>query len=226
MRAEDRLQMRIACIIPAFNEESTIAEMVRGALKHCSTVIVVDDHSQDRTAELSWRSGARVVKHILHLGAGAALSTGFRAALRGGFKIFVTIDGDGQHDPDEIPTALDPILKHEADMVVGSRILQGSRSMPLIKKIGNRILSIATSFVSGTKITDSQSGFRAYRREVLDCAMHRARDYRWASEILVLAAKEGFRIKEVPITAVYRERLKGAGIRDGLKILYSTMKSL
>jgi len=215
----------IVCIIPALNEKATIGRVVSRALEHCGAVLVVDDNSQDQTAEESLKAGAKVIRHILRLGTGGALSTGFRAALRGGFKTFVTIDGDGQHDPDEIPKALDPILKRQADIVIGSRVLHGSGSMPLVKKIGNRILSIATSFASGTKITDSQSGFRAYRRQVLEYAIHRGWDYRWASEILALTSKGNFKIKEVPITAVYfPKRQRGASIKDGFKILYSTIR--
>jgi len=217
--------MRTACIIPAFNEETTISRIVSEALKHCHMVLVVDDNSQDRTSEMSHQAGATVITHILRLGTGGALSTGFRASLKADFEAFVTMDGDGQHSPNEIPIVLDPILKGQADIVVGSRLLKQPKSMPLRKRIGNKILSIVTSFASGTKITDSQSGFRAYRREVLEYAMHRARDYRWASEMLLLAAKANFRIKEVPVTAIYLpKRQRGADIGDGLKILYSTMK--
>ena len=217
--------MRVTCIIPAFNEESTIAEIVRGALKHCSTIIVVDDHSQDRTAELSRTSGARVVKHILRLGAGAALSTGFRTALGTDVDTFLTMDGDGQHDPSEIPRILEPIGNDEADIVIGSRLLGRHELMPLYKLMGNKVLSMATSLASGMRITDSQSGFRAYKRIVLDFVMHKRRDYGWASEILILAARGSFRIREVPISATYRaEKRRGAGVKDGFKILYSTIR--
>jgi len=217
--------VRVVCIIPAFNEETTIGRIVSEALKHCDMVLVVDDDSQDSTVELSREAGATVIRHVLRLGTGGALSTGFRAALRADFEVFVTMDGDGQHNPNEIPIVLGPILKREADIVVGSRLLKQSESMPLFKRIGNRILSTVTSFASGTKITDSQSGFRVYQRKVLECAIHRTWDYRWASEILVKAAKANFRIKEVPITAIYLpKRQRGAGIKDGLKILHSMIR--
>jgi glycosyltransferase involved in cell wall biosynthesis len=222
-----RPTMRIACVIPALNEEPTIGRLVSEARKHCDMVLVVDDNSQDRTAELSRQNGAEVIRHLLHLGTGGALSTGLRAALRSGFEVFVTMDGDGQHNPNEIPLLLNPILKDEADIAIGSRLIGQSRLMPLRKRIGNKILSTATSLVSGVKITDSQSGFRAYRRKALEYAIHKAWDYRWASEILVLTAKGNFRIKEVPVTAIYSpKRQRGAGITDGFKILYATMKRL
>jgi len=217
--------MRVACIIPAFNEESTIANIVQGALKHCDSVIVVDDHSQDSTPEVSQRAGARVATHILRLGTGAALLTGFRIALGTDAEAFVTIDGDGQHDPREIPILLQPIQDREADIVIGSRFLGRHDSMPLHKWIGNKFLSIAASLASGVRVLDSQSGFRSYRRSVLDYVMHTQRDYGWASEILILAARGNFRIKEVPVRTIYLvRRRRGAGIKDGFKILYSTIR--
>ena len=217
--------MRTVCVIPALNEEPTIGRVVSEARKHCDMVLVIDDNSQDRTAELSRQNGAAVIRHVLRLGTGGALSTGLRAALKAGFEAFVTMDGDGQHNPNEIPALLDPILKNEADIVIGSRLIGQSGSMPLRKKIGNKTLSIITSFVSGTRVTDSQSGFRAYRRRALEYAIHRAWDYRWASEILVLGAKGNFKIKEVPVTAIYLpKRQRGASIADGLRILYAIMK--
>jgi len=213
------------CIIPAFEEEATIGQVVAGALKHCGTILVIDDNSRDRTAIVSRQAGATVIRHVLRLGTGAALSTGFRAALKTDSEIFLTMDGDGQHDPDQIPNLTEPILRDEADVVVGSRLLSTSAGMPLGKRIGNSILSATTSLAAGTRITDSQSGYRAYRRKVLEYAIHQARDYRWASEILILAAKGNFRIREVPVAAVYLpRRVRGTSIKDGLKILYSTIK--
>jgi len=217
--------VRVVCIIPALNEETTIERIISEALKHCDTILVVDDNSEDRTAELSLQAGATVVRHILRLGTGGALSTGFAAALKTDYDVFLTMDGDGQHRPDEIPVVLDPIVKQEADVAIGSRFLKHPEAMPLLKRMGNRALSIATSLAIGTKITDSQSGFRAYRRQVLEYAVHRAWDYRWASEILVLATKGNFRIKEVPVKAVYLpKRQRGANIKDGFRILYSTIR--
>jgi len=217
--------VQIVCIIPAFNEETAVGRIVSEALKHCDKVLVVDDGSQDRTAEVSLQAGATVIRHILRLGTGGALSTGLTAALKTGCEILLTMDGDGQHRPEEIPILLDPIMKNEADVVIGSRIVRHPDAMPILKRMGNRALSIATSLAAGTKITDSQSGFRAYRREVLEYAIHKAWDYRWASEILVLTSKGNFRIKEVPITAVYLpKRRRGANIKDGFRILYSTIR--
>jgi len=217
--------LRVVCVIPAFEEEATIGQIVEAASGHCDSVLVVDDCSGDRTGDVSRRAKAVVVRHILRLGAGGALSTGFKVALKTDCDVVVTMDGDGQHDPHEIPSLIDPILKDQADIVVGSRFLKERRDMPFDKRLGNRLLSEATSLAASMKITDSQSGFRAYRRKVLDYVMHRSMDYRWASEILIAAARADFRIKEVPITTIYvRNRRRGANIRDGLRILFSTAR--
>ena len=222
----DRNTMRIACIIPAFDEEPTIERIASGARRYCDQVFVVDDGSSDRTAELSRKAEATVISHLIRLGTGGAISTGFCAALKTECEIILTMDGDGQHDPAEIPLVLEPILAQGADVVVGSRLLQKSEAMPIIKRIGNTSLSVVTSLISGTKITDSQSGFRAYRRRVLEFIMHSAWGYPWASEMLILAAKAGFEIKEAPITAIYtQERQRGTNVKDGLQILYSMLKS-
>lgn len=221
----DSLNKKVLCIIPAYDEEATIGQVAAGALQHCGNVLVIDDGSQDQTAEMAEQAGASVIKHLICLGTGGALSTGFKAALQTDSAILVTMDGDGQHKPDEIPIILDPITKGNADVVVGSRFLKPQDCIPLIKRIGNKMLSFSTSLIAGTEISDSQSGFRAYRREVLEYATHRSRDYRWASETLILAAQGGFTIMEVPITARYiPQRRRGANIRDGFKILYSMTK--
>jgi len=217
--------LKILCVIPAFEEEATIGKIAEVASKYCHRVVVVDDCSGDRTGEASRQAKAVVVRHILRLGAGGALSTGFRVALKIDCDIVVTMDGDGQHDPHEIPNLIDPILNDQADMVVGSRFLRERRDMPFDRRLGNRLLSAATSLAAGVKITDSQSGFRAYRRKVLDYVVHRSMDYRWASEILIAACRAHFRIKEVPIRTIYvRNRRRGANISDGLKILFSTAR--
>jgi glycosyltransferase involved in cell wall biosynthesis len=221
----DRHTLQVTCVIPAFNEENTVGGIVSEAFKYCKRVLVIDDGSQDQTAAVSLQAGATVIRHVIRLGAGGALSTGLKAALKTDCEALLTMDADGQHRPEEIPILLDPIMKRQADIVIGSRFIRRTSPMPLMKRMGNRALSIAASVAAGVKITDSQSGFRAYRREVLEYVIHRAWDYRWASEILVLASKRNFKIKEVPITTVYLpKRREGAGIKDGFRILYSTIR--
>jgi glycosyltransferase involved in cell wall biosynthesis len=217
--------MMVVCVIPELNEESTISKVVQGAKKYCDSVIVVDDGSTDETAVKAREAGAKVIEHIVTLGTGAALLTGFKAALKAGAEVLLTMDGDGQHDPEDAPRLLKPILDGEADMVIGSRFLGEPKGMPFHKRVGNKMLSALTSIVCGRKITDSQSGFRAYSRKVLETVMHEAPDYAWASEILTLACEKGFRVKEVPIKTIYfKRRFRGASILDGAKIFYETLK--
>jgi len=217
--------LKITCVIPCHNEESTVESVVEGCRKYCGEIFLIDDGSTDETASRAAKAGAHVVKHAVRLGAGSALSTGFEIALRSGADIIVTLDGDGQHSPDDVPRVVKPILDGAADFVVGSRFLENAGSTPIHKKIGNKLLSSATSLVCGRRITDSQSGFRAYTRNALKWVIHEAKDYAWASETLILAARRGFRVTEVPIRSIYlSNRQRGAGVSDGPKILYETLK--
>jgi glycosyltransferase involved in cell wall biosynthesis len=216
--------MRVVCVIPAFNEESTIGAVVDKAKSHCNLVLVIDDGSNDETAIRAREAGGRVASHITRLGVGAALSTGLSLALRSNADIIVTLDGDGQHDPGDIPSVIAPLLDERADIVIGSRMLKGSSAMPFFKRIGNEALSIVTSLVCGTKIDDSQSGFRAFSREVAEIAKHGSVDYRWASEMLILSSRKKLRIVAVPIRTLYfKRRLRGIGISDAVKILYNAL---
>ena len=216
------LLLKVVCIIPAHNEESTISSVVRNAKTICSLVIVVDDGSTDRTVEEATKAEAKVVSHIIRLGVGAALSTGLRAASNHDAEIIVTLDADEQHDPKEIPNIISPIIDGKADLVIGSRILEKNSEMPFQKLVANKILSKLTSFASGIEIKDSQSGFRGMSRQVADSIKYDSTDYQWASEMIILLSKRGIRIVDVPIKTVYfKSRRRGAGFRDAIKILYN-----
>lgn len=187
---------------------------------------MVDDGSSDDSLAAARKVGARTISHVVTLGAGAALSTGLRASLLHSPDVVVTLDGDGQHSPTDIPGVLKPIVDGEADVVIGSRFIGDSSGMPLLKKIGNKILSKITSWVCGERITDSQCGFRGYSPKVIERVMHEAADYSWASELTILFVKKGFRVREVPVKTIYpRKRFRGTGVRDGIKIFYETLKS-
>lgn len=217
--------MKVVCVIPGLNEEKSIENVVLGASKYCNRVVVVDDGSKDKTKEISMNAGAFVVRHLFNLGTGAALSTGIKVALKEEADVIVTIDGDGQHDPEDIPNLLKPLVDGAADVVIGSRFLGDIKTMPFHKKIGNKFLSFITSMRCGEKITDSQSGFRAYSQKVLKSILHISADYSWASEILIRLMNSEFRIVEVPIKTIYMdERIKGTGIIDGIKILMNMLR--
>jgi glycosyltransferase involved in cell wall biosynthesis len=218
------LLLKVVCIIPAHNEESTISSVVRNAKTICNLVIVVDDGSTDRTVEEATKAKAKVVSHIIRLGVGAALSTGLRAASNHGAEIIVTLDADEQHDPKEIPNVIAPIVDGKADLVIGSRILEKNSEMPFQKLVANKILSKLTSFASGIEIKDSQSGFRGMSRHVAESIKYDSTDYQWASEMIILLSKRGIKIVDVPIKTVYfKSRRRGAGFRDAIKILYNIL---
>jgi glycosyltransferase involved in cell wall biosynthesis len=151
----------ITAILPAFNEEVSIGSVVLRTKQYANRVIVVDDGSSDRTAEVASLAGAEVLRHTENMGKGAALRTGFQSL--NGDEVIVTIDSDGQHDPADMPRLIEPILRGEADMVNGSRYLNGDRKdTPAYRRLGQVVLDKATNLDSGISVTDSQSGFRAY----------------------------------------------------------------
>ncbi|NJF25147.1 glycosyltransferase family 2 protein [Thermococcus sp. Bubb.Bath] len=195
--------MKTLVIIPAYNEELTIGSVVALSKKH-GDVLVVDDGSEDRTSEIAESSGAVVIRHEVNRGKGQALKTGFDYALANDYDAAVCIDADGQHNPDEIPLLLKPIVKGEADLVIGSRYLNGAhKTIPLYRRIGLWVLTMTTNVASNVKITDSQSGFRALNRRALESLELNSDGYNVESEMITQLADKGLRIKEVPIHVKY-----------------------
>ena len=193
--------MRIAAVIPAFNEEVAIGSVALLTGEHVDEVIVVDDGSSDRTAHVAEMAGARVIRHHKNMGKGAALKTGFEAA---DADIVVTLDADGQHNPAEIPKLVEPILRGEADVVNGSRYLHGrDENTPRYRRVGQRILDRATNIATGLEITDTQSGFRAFSAESIPHFKFRDPGFVVESEMLSDAAEAGLRIVEVEVGVRY-----------------------
>jgi glycosyltransferase involved in cell wall biosynthesis len=196
--------MTITAVLPAFNEEVSIGSIVLHTRQHADHVIVVDDGSVDRTAEIAQLAGAEVIHHHTNKGKGTALKTGFKAALQNGTKVILTMDTDGQHDPENIPKLVAPILAGEADVVNGSRYLNGNgKNTPFYRRIGQAILDKATNLNCGLKITDTQSGFRAFAVHTAHMFRFRQNGLAIESEMLKDAADAGLRIKEVEIEVRY-----------------------
>lgn len=218
----------ITAILPAWNEEVAIGSMVLRTKQHVNRVIVVDDGSTDGTAEIARVAGAEVISHPFNKGKGAALKTGFETASKNGTKIIVTIDGDGQHNPAEIPRLLAPILAGEADMVNGSRYLKGNgKNTPMYRRIGQIVLDIATNSNSGLHITDSQSGFRAFAAHTVPVFGFGSNGLAIESEMLADAAKAGLRIKEVEIGVSYD--VKGSNrhpVKQGIQVLVKVLHDM
>lgn len=205
---------KIIAIIPAYNERKTIEYIVRETKKYVDEVVVVDDGSSDGTGEIAKTAGAKVIKHIKNLGLGKSLIDGFHYALKKNFDIIITLDADGQHSPRDIPKFIKAI-NEGYDFVLGERNLS---RYPLIKKIGNLFLNFMTNIISGTILKDTESGFRAYKRDALKKIMKyiKADRYEIACEIIFAVGYYNLKYKNVPIISnVY---VKGVTVRDGIKI--------
>ena len=207
IRAELARLRRIA-VVPARNEEGSVAGVVEQirAFDPDMEVVVVDDGSADRTATVAEAAGARVVRLPFNLGIGGAVQTGFRFALENGFDLAVRLDGDGQHDPGELPVLLTPLLADEADIVVGSRFTgEGEYRPPFARRLGIRLFAAVVSRVVGQRVTDTTSGFQALnRRAIALFAADYPHDYPEV-EATVMVFKHRLRLKEVPVAMRARE---------------------
>lgn len=216
--------VNVVAIIPAYNEEKALADVIGKTLEHVDEVIVVDDGSSDKTSEVAIEAGARVIKHSVNLGKGEALKSGFKAI--GDDSIIITIDGDGQHNPSEIPDLVRPIIEDGADLVNGSRYMNGpEENTPAYRRVGQKVLDIATNISAGTKVTDSQSGFRAFSPKSKNVFRFKDTGFGIESEMLVDAAEAGLKIVEVPITVRYD--LDGSTkdpITHGVGVLFNIAK--
>ncbi len=220
--------MTITAILPAFNEEVSIGSMVLHARQHVDHVVVIDDGSNDRTSEVAKLAGAEVIRHPKNLGKGMALRTGFEHAVKNGCEVVITMDSDGQHNPDDIQKLISPIINGEADIVNGSRYMNGiDKNTPFYRRIGQNILDKATNLNAGLKITDTQSGFRAFARHTLPAFRFKSNGLAIESEMLMDAANAGFRIKEVEIGVRYD--VDGSSenpVKHGLKVLMNVLSDM
>ncbi|MBC2697336.1 MAG: glycosyltransferase family 2 protein, partial [ANME-2 cluster archaeon] len=214
----------IAVILPAYNEEVAIGSMLLRTKQFADRVILVDDGSTDRTSEVARLAGFEVIRHHTNMGKGAALRTGFEAA--GGADVIVTMDADGQHDPGDIPKLTGAILAGEADVVNGSRYLNGNgKSTPAYRRLGQAVLDKATNFNSGLTITDTQSGFRAFSGGVIPSFRFSQKGFGIESEMLADVSNAGLRVKEVEVGVRYdvdcsTENPVSHGVRVLVRVLY------
>jgi glycosyltransferase involved in cell wall biosynthesis len=212
--------------LPAYNEEISIGSVVIRTKKFADRVIVVDDGSSDHTAEVASLAGAEVLRHSQNRGKGAALKTGFESL--NGDSVIITIDTDGQHDPAEIPRLVQPIINGEADMINGSRYLNGNRKdTPLYRRLGQKTLDLATNVDSGLNITDSQSGFRAFSGKTKGLFRFKQNGLAIESEMLADAAAAGLRIKEVEIGVRYDvDSSSEHPIKHGVQVLLKVLHDM
>ncbi len=208
--------MRLAIVIPAYNEGRVVRHVVETLPKHLpgvSTIIpiVVDDNSSDDTCAQAELAGALCIHHEANLGAGGATVTGLEAAKELKVDIVVTMDADGQHDPIDMERIIRPIVAGEADVVLGSRLLSLSKEMPLHKRFGNYVLNGVTYLFSQTWVTDSQSGYKAFSARALQAIELRTRGYEFCSEIIGEIKRKKLSFKEVPIATIYTDYSKSKG---------------
>jgi glycosyltransferase involved in cell wall biosynthesis len=217
----------IACI-PAYNEERTIARVIIEAQKYVDKVIVCNDGSTDLTGEIAEKLGVEVIRHEKNIGYGGALSSLFKRAREINPDVMVILDADLQHNPNDIPRILFPILNGEADIVIGSRFLKEDIAIPKYRKAGIKIITKLTRFVSYKGISDAQSGFRAYNRKAIYSIMPTEHGMGASTEILLKAKENKLKIKDVPIKINYNVEEPSAQnpIIHGLDVVLSTVKHM
>ena len=193
----------VIAVIPALNEEVAIGSVVLGALVYVDHVIVVDDGSSDKTAQMAELAGAQVIRMPKNKGKAKALMVGIREAERLKCRVAVTIDGDGQHRAEDIAAVVQPVLKGEADLVIGSRFMGEQKDIPTHRVMGQKVLNTLSNTSSKTHITDTQSGFRALSSRAIKNLQLPSDGYNIESDMIIHFAERNLTIKEVPIAVRY-----------------------
>jgi glycosyltransferase involved in cell wall biosynthesis len=194
--------MSILVCIPAFNEGKVIDKVIKDCLKFSNEVVVCDDGSMDNTYEVADSAGADVIRHEKNIGKGESLRSLFKFARHSNHDIIVTIDGDGQFIPEEIPKLVKSIKENKSDLVIGYRF-DDTTEIPNYRRFGNKMLDKMTNMVEEISVRDTQSGFRAYSRKVIDDIDFKMKGFGADAEILIDAAKKGYRLSEEKITVIY-----------------------
>lgn len=216
--------MKIVCI-PAYNEEETIGDVVKKSLKHSDKVIVCNDGSSDRTADVAKESGAQVISHKNNLGYGAAISSLFKKARKENVDIMITLDGDSQHNPDQIPILVNELTKNNVDVVIGSRFLNKNSNSKGYRKTGIKIITSASNIGTDFKVTDAQSGFRAYSKKAIQEINPTEKGMSVSTEILQKASNKGLTLAEVPISVSYgKDTSEQNPVPHGVSVLMNTIK--
>ena len=217
--------MNVAVGIPAFNEEKNIGVIITKLKKIADSIIVCDDGSDDLTAEIAKDLGAIVVSHSKNQGYGAAIKSIFLEAKKREIDALVTFDADGQHRVEDIEKVLEPIITKNADVVIGSRFLDEKTEIPKYRKLGVKVITELTNVSTGSKITDSQSGFRAYNKDILENILPTESGMGISTEILIKVQEKGFKIEEVPIEILYEGNTSTHNpVSHGTSVVLSTLK--
>jgi glycosyltransferase involved in cell wall biosynthesis len=201
----------VVVIVPAYNEAAAIGETVHDLAAASLRVVVIDDGSRDDTAAVARRAGATVLRHLVNRGQGAALQTGISYVLRHGAKHIITFDADGQHGVEAIPALLQPLLDGRAEVVLGSRFLDGQTKVPLLRRLTLKAAVIFTRVASGMRVTDTHNGLRAFTRGAAEQIALRQDRMAHASEILDQIAAAKLRYVEVPVRIRYSDYARRKG---------------
>lgn len=218
-------------IVPAYNEETILGEVLMELIKKGLKIVIIDDGSTDQTykvaqAVLKENPGrGYLYHHPINRGLGATLKTGIEVCLQKKADILVTFDADGQHNPDDILPVCLPIIKGQADVVIGAREFD---DMPSVKKISNQLMNLITWIFYGARVKDSQSGLRAFNRKAAIALDIESREYGISSEIIREIKHKEFRMEEVPIETIYTDYAlsKGTNLKIGLKILVRMIRDV
>lgn len=213
-------------LIPAYNAAETIGPLVRQTRQLGLSTLVVNDGSQDQTAAQALAAGAHVLHHAENRGKGAALRTGFAFVMRSPYDTVVTLDSDGQHDPRDIPHLLDAVVRLEAAIVVGQRSLEDVR-MPLSRRWTNRVMSSIVSAMARQPLPDSQSGFRAIRRDALLALPLSSSRFEIETELLLAASRRRLSIAFVPVRTIYESQHSHIRpLQDGARFVHLIARHL
>lgn len=219
--------MNIIIGLPAYNEEKNIASIILKLKEISKNVIVCNDGSSDLTAQIAEKMGAVVINHPKNLGYGASIRSIFLKAKETNADVLVTFDADGQHRVEDIQKVLEPVLKNNADIVIGSRFLkqEDSKDVPEYRKFGIKVITKLTNVSIKEKLTDSQSGFRAYSKKILDEITPSDQGMGVSTELLIKASSKDLRIAEVPITILYEgDTSTHNAVSHGASVILSTIK--
>lgn len=205
----------IYAVIPAYNEQSNIADIIKKTRKYVGNVIVVDDGSRDKTKAKAEEAGAIALRHIVNLGKGAALKTGCDFAFKKGAEFILSLDADAQHNPDDIPRFIEKLKNY--DLVFSYRKL--SSKMPIVLRFGNWFISNIVRALHGVSLKDTQCGFRAFSRQAYKKIRWIASDYSMESEMIARVGMQKLKYVQIPIQTIYSDKYKGTTIIDGIKIV-------
>ncbi len=227
--------MKVVVMIPAYNEELTIGDVIRSIPKNLADeveVLVIDDGSKDKTVKVAREANAdKIISHNTNKGLGIAFKTGINVALKMGADIIVNIDADGQFNPNDIPKLIQPIIDKKADMVTCSRFLNKKLipKMPWIKKFGNKLFTKLINIIAKKRYTDTQCGFRAYSKKVA-LSMTLFGTYTYTQEVFIDLISKGFKIIEIPCEVKGQRKGKSKLVKNvfsyGVKVLLIILRSM